>query len=214
MTLSAGRNVIAVIGAMLLGGSIATAAEQSLVGSLDAIGDEPIAPGTAMAVSAESFTDLNNRLQPMIETALADEGYLVDPDAQLELTFDAGSTDASTEARLAEPKDSVLDHVEVTNLRRRNETLNPLDTSFKSMELESVEGGVKLDLENTRDDENGQARHMLLFILGARGEPPVWQGSLRAPTQPQDPFVILKRMVPVLAQRIGETARSEQVDIP
>lgn len=213
MTLSASRNVIAVIVALLLGGSIA-AAEHSLVGSLDAVSDEPIPPGTAVAVSAESFTDLNNRLQPMIETALAAEGYRVDPAAQLELTFDAGSTDTSTAARLAEPKDSVLDHIEIENVQRRNETLNPLDTSLKSMELESMEGGVKLDLENTGDDEDAKAHHVLSFILGARGLPPVWQGSLRAPAQPQDPFVILKRMVPVLAQRIGETVNGEQIDIP
>lgn len=213
MKIPAARHMIAIIAAMLFGGSLA-AANQVLVGSFDAVGDESIPPGAPIAVSAESFTDLNNRVRPMIETALAADGYQVDPDAELELTFDAGSTDVTTASRLAEPKESVLDHIEIENVRRRNDTLNPLDTSYKSMELESVEGKAKLDLENTRDDEDEQAHHTLLFILGARGQTPVWQGSLRVPAQPQDPLGILRKMVPVLAQRIGETANSEKVEIP
>jgi len=213
MMFSAARYVIAVIAVMMLA-CPAIASNQVLSGSFDAVGNGSLPPGTVIAVSAESFTDLNTRLQPIIETVLAADGYRVDPNARLELTFNGGSTDATTAALEAQPKDTLLDHVEVDNVRRRDDSLDPTDSDFRSMELESVQGSVSVDLEDPRDDKPGRARHTLLFFLGERGQPPLWQGTLRVPARPQDPFIILKRMVPVLAERIGYTANNQLIEIP
>ncbi len=182
---------------------------QGAVGQLDAVAGPPLPAGTPISVQAEEFTDLDTRLQEVVEKALIARGYTVQPNAPYVLSFDtemSSQTDPEPAGVGEDPVEAVADDMERTpgwndgggELGRDQPDMD--DSNIASIPLES-------------SPTTNQSHYSLSFTLGRGGSPAIWQGSVSAVLPNGDPFEIAETMVPILTDHIGQTVRGKQVPI-
>lgn len=187
----------------------AGASAQGAVGQLDAVAGPPLPAGTPISVQAEEFTDLDSRLQEVVEKALTARGYTIQPNAAFILTYDtemSGQTDPEAPGVGEDPVEAVAEDMEQTpgwnddggELGRDQPVMD--DSNIASIPLGT-------------SDETNQSHYSLSFTLGRGGSPAIWQGSLSAILPNGDPFEIAETMVPILTDHIGQTIRGKQVPI-
>lgn len=193
---------------MLLPASVSA---QGAVGQLNAVAGPPLPKGTPIAVVAEEFTDLNTRLQGIVEKALVARGYTVQSNAPFTLSYD---TEMSSQTD-PEPPGFKEDGVE--EVEQDMEQTPPWDDGGGELGRDEPEmfgpesDGASIPLGSTPPLEQGQ--YSLSFILGRNDSPAIWQGSLTANMPGSGPFEAAQVMVPILADHIGQTVRGKRVPI-
>ncbi len=184
---------------------------QGAVGQLNAVAGPPLPKETPIAVVAEEFTDINTRLQGVVEKALVARGYTVQANAPVTLSYDtemSGQTDPEPPGFQEDGVEEVAQGMEQTpgwddgggELGRDEPDIFGPDS-----ESESIPLGSSPPLE--------QGQYSLSFTLGRDDSPASWQGSISANIPGSDPFEAAEVMVPILADHIGQTVRGKQVPI-
>jgi len=192
-----------VLGILLL----ASASAQEATFELNAVAGPALPAGTPISVQAAEFTDLNNRLQEVVEKALTARGYTVQADAPFILSYDtemSGQTDPEAPGFRDSGAEEAAREMENTpgwndgggELGRDEPDMD--DSNIASIPLESSPGTTPNN-------------YSLSFILGRDGSPAIWQGSVTAALPARDPFETAEAMVPVLADHIGQTVRDERI---
>lgn len=186
-------------------GGLPEAAAGDATAALRAVGDAQVSKGQPISVVAEEFTDVNTRLQDVIEQALAARGYDVQPQAALVLSFDtemSSQTDPEAGVRGDPDEQEVLDQesdpIGDTSDLGREDPLTP------APQIQDSFGGEP-PLEGTQ--------YSLTFVLGREDAPAIWQGDVTAVLPASDPFDVASGMVPVLADHIGQAVRKQGVQI-
>ncbi len=170
------------------------AAGQGGIGIVNAVGGPSVPAGAPIAVVAEEFTDLNTRLQEVVERALTDRGFTVARDAPLILSFDVEMSSETTD----------IEHRGGANIVGSGEP------GAEQPEMEEPQ--LKIPFGNAGGNDGG-SKHGLWFTLGHDARPPIWQGSVTATLPTSDPFEAAQAMVPVLVDRVGRTVHGERVEI-
>lgn len=182
---------------------------QGAVAELNAVAGPPFPAGTPISVQAAEFTDVNTRLQGVIEKALVARGYQIQPNAPFVLSYDTQMS-AQTDPEPSEFRDSGAIEAERDMVDTPpwddggGELGRALPDAFDA-------GGATIPLGDPA--VTTPSRYSLSFILGRDGAPAIWQGSVTASLPSQDPFETAEAMVPVLADHIGKTARDQNVPI-
>ena len=189
------RTILAMVPVLLLiAGPGRIAAGQGGIGVVNAVGEAAIPAGAPIAVVAKEFTDLNSRLQEVVERALADRGFTVAPNAPLILSFDVEMSSETND----------IEH------RGGGNIVGSGEPGAEQPEIQEPQ--VKIPLDGDDGGDVG-SRHSLSFTMGQDGRPPIWQGSVTATLPTSDPFEAAQAMTPVLAGYVGRNARSEQITI-
>ena len=177
------------------------AGAQSLTGQIDSVG-ESLPPAEPIRVSSATFTDLNQRLEPIVEKALRDQGFVVDDNAPLVLSFSTAVT-----AKAAQRGETSLDLG----------TSAPASDADPEAAIKRRNPFLKAEPRPTSGARGARGRgqpYSLSFIVARAGEVPVWRGSLSARMEERDPFDATSRLVPVLAGHVGKTMRGQPIEIP
>lgn len=198
----------------LIAGPGMAAAGQGGVGVVNAIAGPSVPAGAPVSVVAGEFTDVNTRLQEVVERALADRGFTVARDAPLILSFDVEMSSRTSDIEhrgggnivgSGEPGAEESPYVE-----------RPWQDAGGELGREQPEIGepqVTIPFGGGAGGNGGRSRHGLSFTLGRDGRPPAWQGSVTATLPTADPFEAAQAMVPVLVDYIGRTVHGERVTI-
>ncbi len=192
--------------AMLLPAQVSA---QGAVAELDTVAGPAFPAGTPISVQAEEFTDVNTRLQNVIEKALVARGYTVQSNAAFILSYDTEMS-AQTDAEPRGFRDSGAIEAE-----REEVDTPPWDDGGGELgralpdAFDAGDATIPLgDPAATTDNP-----YSLSFTLGQEGAPAIWQGSVTAALPGQDPFEAAEAMVPVLADHIGKTVRDQKVSL-
>ncbi len=185
----------------------ASAFAQGATFELNAVAGPAFPSGTPISVQAAEFTDLNTRLQEVVEKALTARGYTVQTDAPFILSYDtemSGQTDPEAPGFRDSGAEEAARDMENTpgwndgggELGRDQPEM--YDSNVASIPLESSPGTTPNN-------------YSLSFTLGRDGSPAIWQGSVTAVLPARDPFETAEAMVPVLADHIGQTVRDQKI---
>jgi hypothetical protein len=201
--------LIAVLG--LIAGPGMAAAGQGGTGVVNAIAGPSVPAGAPVSVVAGEFTDVNTRLQEVVERALADRGFTVARDAPLILSFDVEMSNRTSD----------IEHRGGGNIVGSGEP--GMDAPSRRLPWQDAGGELgreEPDIGESRfkipfggGGNGGGSRHALSFTLGHDARPPIWQGSVTVTLATTDPFAAAQAMVPVLVNYIGQTVHEEQVTI-
>lgn len=166
---------------------------------------EPVPPGSALAVSARDFTDLNTRLQSVIEQALTARGFNVDANAALQLVYSTQLSNATDGPTSGEPPSGS----EVGDMQEdRQMDVEGPDTGPHPSQFEQTVPQVNVSLGEA--GKSALSRYTLDFVLGAPGQTPVWTGGVAVALPSRDPFPIAQDMVEMLVPQIGKTVDAAQ----
>lgn len=192
--------VLALVGQIWVSGASRAEGEGAWVASVRGVGRAPVPPGSALAVVAGDFSEVNSRLRPALERALTAHGFRVDPNAGLHLVYTTQLSNATSEPSTG---------YEVGDLReeRAMDAEGP-DTSPHPAQFEAVAPQVNVPLGG--GEQSSLSDYALDFVVGVPGETPLWTGGVRVSLPPRDPVVVSEAMVPVLVPQIGQTVDSVQ----
>lgn len=195
----------------LIAGPGMAAAGQGGVGVVNAIAGPSVPAGAPVSVVAGEFTDVNTRLQEVVERALADRGFTVARDAPLILSFDVEMSNRTSDIE-HRGGGNIVGSGE-PGMDRPPERLPWQDAGGELGREEPDIGESRFKIPFGGGGNGGGSRHALSFTLGHDARPPVWQGSVTVTLATTDPFAAAQAMVPVLVNYIGQTVHGEQVTI-
>lgn len=178
---------------LTLAGGARAQSEDGWVATVQGVGRVPVLVGTAFAVAASEFSDVNSRLQASVEQALTNQGFRVDPQAPLQLTYATQATSRATSAG-----DGYADTQE-----DREFNLEVEDTASQPGQFDVVEPQVQAPIGHK--NSQSLSHYSLDFVVGAPGETPLWTGGVAVDLPPRDPLSVAEGMVTVLVPQIGQT---------
>lgn len=178
---------------LTLAGGVMAQSEGGWVATVRGVGRAPVPLGTAFAVAASEFSDVNSRLQSSVEQALTNQGFRVDPQAPLQLTY---ATQATSRAMSA--GDGYADTQE-----DREYNLETEDTASQPGQFDVVEPQVQAPIG--RQNSRSLSHYSLDFVVGVPGETPLWTGGVAVDLPPRDPLSVAEAMVTILVPQIGQT---------
>jgi hypothetical protein len=197
--------VLALLGMLCAGRSSMAQSEGGWVATVHGSGREPVLPGSALAIAAGDFTDVNTRLQTVIEQALIAQGFGVDANASLQLVYSTQLSNATDGPTSGEPPTGS----EVGDMQedRQMDAEGP-DTGPHPSQFEQTVPQVNVSLGEA--GKSSLSRYTLDFVLGAPGQTPVWTGGVAVALPSQDPFPVAQGMVRILVPQIGKTVNAAQ----
>lgn len=185
----------------------AGAAAQGTTFELNAVAGPAFPAGTPISVQAAEFTDVNTRLQEVVEKALVARGYKIQPNAPFILSYDtemSGQTDAEPPG--FRDSGTIEAERDMEDTPAWDDGGGELGRDEPDMDDSNI---ASIPLGSTPKATDNH--YSLSFILGRDGSPAIWQGSVSAMLPARDPFETAEAMVPVLADHIGETVRNQRV---
>lgn len=172
-------------------------------GLVSATAFEPVPPGTAVAVRPWDNSDQNMAIKKDIENALRARGFAIREDAQLVLSFetrDTVGTWSSGERR------------SIVEFEKRTAGQEDNDSKVRLNLYASDRGGV---LNKGRPPPDVKpTRYQIEITLDREKGPRLWQGTITASLERTDRDSLIKKMVPALVDKVGNTVKGETVPLP
>jgi len=173
-------------------------------GTINAISFKDLPGGKTIKVQAMDNSDDNLVLQGIFEAALKQQGYQINDNAPVTLTFDIRSDIGAWST-----KDPALFEFSLNGGRTGGESAKAKVNLF-----DSANGGL---LSNTRPDTTivTPSRYRIdASVEDSRTGNRFWQSWTKADLGSYDSLTLTREMIPVIVQGIGKTLRREKFDLP
>lgn len=158
--------------------------------------------GTAIAVKPWDNSDQNLEIKKDIETALRARGFAVQDNAQLVLSFETRDTVGTW---------TTGDRRSIVEFERRTAGAEDDDSKVRLNLYASDRGGV---FNQGRPPPDVQpTRYQIEVTLDQQNGPRLWQGTITASLERTDREALIKKMVPALIGKLGNTVKGETVPL-